>query len=119
MTLILWILSGILAAMFLMAGMMKLGTPHGKLIEKMPWAEDFSPATVKLIGAAEILGSLGLILPVALGILSVLAPVAAFALALVMLLAMRPHLRRQEKKEVMTNVFLFLLALAVGILHQV
>ena len=48
-----WIIQGILAAMFLMAGILKVSTPKGKLEEKMPWAKDVSANTIKLIKKAK------------------------------------------------------------------
>lgn len=53
---LLWILAGITAAAFLMAGTMKLMTPRDKLKEMMAWVGDVSPGLVKFMGTAEILG---------------------------------------------------------------
>jgi uncharacterized membrane protein YphA (DoxX/SURF4 family) len=116
MNTVIWILQGLAAVLFLMAGIMKLSTPYDKLKEKMPWAENYSAGTVKFIGAAELLGAAGLILPAALGILPVLTILAAFALAMVMFLAICTHSRRKEKKEMMTNLILMILVLAVALL---
>ena len=44
-------------------GAAKLNLPPDKLRTAMPWSEDFAPPQVKLIGVAEILGALGLVLP--------------------------------------------------------
>lgn len=112
-----WILQGLAAGVFLMAGLMKATTPYEKLKEKMPWVGDYSASTIRGIGLAEIMGAAGLTLPVALGILPILSIVAAFALALVMLLALRTHLRRKEKKELMGNVILMILVLTVALLR--
>lgn len=112
-----WILQGVAALIFLMAGLMKATTPYEKLKEKMPWTGDYSPGTIKFIGLAELLGAAGLILPILLGILPVLTILAAFALALVMLLALRTHHRRKEKKEMITNVILLILVLVVALLR--
>lgn len=49
--------------------------------------EDFSAGTVKFIGAAELAGALGLIVPAVTGITVVLTPLAATGLAVTMLLA--------------------------------
>ena len=44
------------------------------------WVEDFSPGALKTIGAFEVLGVAGLILPAALDIAPVLVPLAAVGL---------------------------------------
>ena len=55
----------------------------------MGWVEDFSPRTVKLIGALELLAAIGLVLPAATGILPWLTPLAALGLVVVMVLRSR------------------------------
>ena len=85
MNVVLWIIAGLLAVAFAGAGLMKLTQPKPKLAAAgMPWTEDFSDGQVKGIGALEVLGALGLILPAALGIAEVLTPIAAVGLALLM-----------------------------------
>jgi uncharacterized membrane protein YphA (DoxX/SURF4 family) len=97
MLIALWILNGLLALAFLAAGAMKLARPKQALVSSgMGWAEDFADPQVKLIGLAEVLGAFGLILPMLLGVAPILTPVAAVALAAVMLAATVVHLRRKE-----------------------
>lgn len=96
MVIFLWVLQIVLALMFGMAGVMKATQPKEKLVEKLPWVEDFSPGTVRFIGVMELLGAIGLVLPAATGVLPVLTPMAATGLAAVMLLAMNTHRRRGE-----------------------
>jgi hypothetical protein len=115
MNIILWILQGVLAALILMAGFMKAFTPKKQLEEKMAWTKDFQSGTLKFIGLTEMAGAVGLILPWLLNIMPVLTSVAAFALALVMLLAIGVHAKRKEQKEAVMNVVLMLLLLLVGI----
>lgn len=117
MNIFIWILQGLLAAVFLMAGVFKVFTPYSALREKMAWTEDFSAGTIKMIGLAEFAGSVGLILPALLNIYPILSVVAAFALGLIMLLAMRTHLRRKEQREATLNVTLLVFALAVALLQ--
>lgn len=93
----LWVLQGLLAAAFAAAGSLKLITPRLKLKEKgMKWVDGFSDSQVKLIGASEVLGAIGLIVPWATGILPVLTPVAAAALTFIMGGATMTHLRLKE-----------------------
>lgn len=92
-----WIVAALLAVAFLGAGLMKLARPKEALIESgMTYAEDFSAGQMKLIGAAEVLGAVGLILPRLLDIAPVLSPIAAVALAALMIGAVIVHVRRKE-----------------------
>lgn len=62
------------------------------------WVLDSKPGTLKAIGALEILGAVGLILPALLGIAPILVPLAASGLALIMTGAMIMRIRRGETK---------------------
>ncbi|QEO09200.1 DoxX family protein [Protaetiibacter larvae] len=104
-----WIVAGITAALFLAAGIIKLVRPKDALATTMRWVEDFSQPQVRLIAAAEVLGALGLVLPIATGIVPILAPIAAVALAVLMVGAAVTHLRRHEPP-----IPLVLLALATA-----
>ncbi|MEV0287773.1 MULTISPECIES: DoxX family protein [unclassified Kribbella] len=117
MNVFLWIVAGLLAALFLGAGVMKLTQERRKLLANpnMQWVEDFSPGTVKLIGAAEVLGALGLILPAVLDIAPVLVPLAATGLAVLMLGAAITHARRKETQPIAINAVLLILALLVAV----
>nr|WP_269078416.1 DoxX family protein [Demequina oxidasica] len=57
----------------------------------MAWMKHFSDAQVRGIGAAEILGGLGLILPAVTGIAVILVPIAATGLLLTMIGAVVIH----------------------------
>lgn len=112
MIIALWIVTAIFAAAFAMAGTMKVVTPYQQVREKMSWVEAVTPAQLKGIGALEALGAIGLILPAATGITPWLTPVAAFALALTMAVAIVLHLRRREAFA--PSLVLGLVALAIG-----
>ena len=106
MNIALWIVAGLLAAVFLLAGANKLLIPREKLA-KAPgggWVLDFSAGFVKALGAVEILGAVGLILPALLDIAPVLVPLAALGLALIMTGAAVVTFRRQEFKHVLLNL---------------
>jgi uncharacterized membrane protein YphA (DoxX/SURF4 family) len=97
MLIALWILNAILALAFLAAGSMKLARPKEALVSSgMGYAEDFSGTQLKLIGLVEVLGAIGLILPLLLSILPILTPLAAVGLAITMLVATVVHIRRKE-----------------------
>ena len=107
MNLALWIIAIVLAVVFAASGLMKQVVPKDKLVTAgQGWAEDFSPTTIRLIGLAEILGAIGLVLPAALHIAPVLVPLAAVGLALVMVGAAAVHARRKEMPMVAMNVLL-------------
>lgn len=116
MNVILWIVQVLLALMFLIAGAMKLSKPQKELREKLgDWVDQYSDISIKLIGLAELLGAIGLILPMAMGFLPILTSLAAIGLAITMAGAMKVHNHRKEKNKVTTNLFLMLLALFVVI----
>lgn len=91
-----WIASGLLAFGVVVAGALKLATPRVKLLEKMAWAETWSDEHFKLLGLAEVLGGVGLIVPQATGIFPVLTPIAAVCLVVLMGGAVKTHLDRRE-----------------------
>lgn len=118
MNITLWIIAGLLAVAFLAAGAMKLAQPKAKLAESgMAWTEDFSDSQVKLIGLAEVLGAVGLILPAALDIAPILTPIAAAGLTLLMLGATVVHARRGEKSNIPVTLVLAALAAFVAIMR--
>jgi len=109
-----WTVSGLLAAMYLSAGLMKTLRPKPALRAILPWVEDSSPRTVKLIGTFELLGALGLVLPWLTGITPVLTPIAATGLATIQALAIRVHIRRGEQSVLPFNAALLLTAAFVA-----
>src|SRR5712675_1829545 len=115
MNIILWIAQGILSALFLMGGVMKSFQPKEKLAKSMPWVNDFPLPVVRLIGVAELLGAIALIIPMLLGIAPVLTPLAAAGLGITMILAAIYHYRKHEMKAIMMNTVLFSLAVFVAI----
>jgi uncharacterized membrane protein YphA (DoxX/SURF4 family) len=110
----LWIVQGLLAAMFLMAGITKSTQPREKLLKQMPWVDDFSMPVVRLIGVSELAAGLGLVLPAATGIAPVLTPLAAVGLVIIMLAAMVVHARRKEMQGIVFNVVLLIAAAFVA-----
>ena len=79
----LWIVQGLLAALFLFAGVVKLVMPIEEMTKQMPlplpgWFLHFT-------GVVEVLGAIGLILPWLLRIRPGLTPLAAAGLVIVMI----------------------------------
>jgi hypothetical protein len=106
MDLTLWIVAGLLAAVYLFAGVGKLFVPKEKLAAAPGggWVNDFSPGAVKGIGALEVLAAAGLILPAALDIAPVLVPLAAGGLMALMAGATLTRIRRHEVKPMMADM---------------
>lgn len=115
MNIALWITQGLLAALFLMSGTMKTFTPKQKLAEKMPWANDFSAGAIKFIGITQLLGALGMVLPMLTHILPILTPMAGIGLALTMLVAAVYHVRKNEAKVIGKNLLFLAMAAFVTV----
>jgi uncharacterized membrane protein YphA (DoxX/SURF4 family) len=115
MNLALWIVAIVLAVVFAGSGLMKLLVPKDKLATSgQGWAQDVSSTNIRLIGLAEILGAIGIVLPAALHIAPILVPLAAVGLALVMVGAAVVHARRNEPLNIAVNVLLIALAIFVA-----
>ena len=112
-----WVVSGFLALAYLIAGGSKVFTAYDKIQDRMTWTSHARPWVVKLVGVLEVLGAIGLILPPLTGVLPILAPIAASALALLQLVAIGFHIRLGEGKKVTVNVVLLLLALFVAVIR--
>ncbi|SER74798.1 DoxX family protein [Lentzea albida] len=119
MNVVVWIVSGVLAALYLMAGFTKLAKTKQDLLAepRMAWAGDFTSGQVKGIGAVEVAGALGLVLPWLTGVAPVLTPIAAAGLAVVQAGAAVTHLRRGEKATLPINAVLFALAVFVAVVR--
>lgn len=91
----LWVSQVMLAAAFGMAGAMKITTPIATLSQNMNWVADL-PLLVRFIGAAELAGALGMLLPSLTRIQPRLTALAGAGLTLVMVLASGFHVMRGE-----------------------
>ena len=76
----LWSLQGLLAALFLYAGVSKLILPAAELARLSQLSGEF----LQFIGACEFLGALGLVLPGIFRVRRGLTPLAAAGLAIIM-----------------------------------
>jgi len=112
-----WIVAGLTALVFLAAGAVKLTRPREALATMgLKWTEDFTDLQVKLIGLAEVFGAVGLVLPVLLGILPILSPIAGILLAVLMVGATVVHVRRTEPPVTLALVVLSLASAVLGFL---
>ncbi len=110
MNIVLWIAQILLAAMYALAGTIKT-FQTAKAKEQFPWAKNRSDNFVRFVGVSELLGALGLILPIVTGILPWLTPVAAIGLSLIQLLAIfTEHLPKKEYNVIPMNIVLLALS---------
>ena len=117
MNIVLWTAASVLALGFAASGAVKLVRTREQVVDAgFGWAESFSRGAVKRIGVAEVAGAVGLVVPPASGIASILSPIAATCLALLMVGAVVVHIRREETGKLGVPAVLLVLtaALAVG-----
>ena len=108
----------VLLSLFAGGGLLKLILPYAKYV-KLPaqgWANDFKPEHIRLIGILEVSGGVGLIVPLFLPSLTMLAPLAAVGIALYMSGAMVTHLRRSEYPH-MVGILMFFLGPALFVAY--
>ena len=117
MDIALWIVAGVLAAAYFFGGAGKLILPKERIAAFGPsakWTEDFSPGAVKAIGVFEVLGALGLVLPALFDVATVLVPVAATGLVVIMIGAAVVRYRRHEYKLMVVDLVYLVLAAFVA-----
>ncbi len=100
----LWIVSALLAVMFLFSGGMKL--MHPEQVKPMFVKYGYAAWFATFIGACETLGALGLLIPQ-------LAALAAAGLAIIMAGAVYTHLSHQEYHHGMIPLVLMVLLIGV------
>ncbi len=108
MNIALWVVQVLLALGFGMIGSMKVFN-YAKF--KAQAGKDApTEGLTKFIGVSEMAGAVGMVLPWATGVLPILTPVAASALALVMVLALGHHAQHKHAfgKKIPALVFLVL-----------
>ena len=114
MAIVLSILQGLTGLAFLGAGGMKAAMPKEKLAENMAWVNDFSEMQVRLIGIAEVLGGLALLITLFVTgnpTLLLLGGVAGICLAILMGGAVYTHMRLNENNLIAAPAVLGVLAL--------
>ena len=114
--LLLWLGQIVLALVFVVdAYIHTFRFSQSSLRPDMAWLADVGRDRMRIIGALEILGAIGLIVPAATGILPGLTPVAASCLAILVALAAVFHLRRPgEGRSVVLDVIVGGIAVLVA-----
>jgi hypothetical protein len=119
-----WVATALLVAGYGLAGLMKGFGSVENVQSSMAWAKTSSPALIRFIGAVEVAGAIGLVLPVLTGILPWLTPLAAAGLALIQLLAIPVHVRVGDIKQswpinlAFLGLSLFVLWARSGLFHS-
>ncbi|MEV7322503.1 DoxX family protein [Streptomyces sp. NPDC093970] len=113
-----WIVAGLLALFYLYAGGLKTVRSRERLLPMMAWVDGMPMAAVRALGAVEVLGAFGLLLPRLTGVAPSAAVAAAAGLAVLQLGAIGVHVRMGDR-QVALNVVLLGMAAAVGWLAAV
>lgn len=113
MNIALWIVQVLLLGMFGMAGVMKTFMT-AKAKETLPWAKERSDGFVRFVGTSELLGAVGMFLPLLTGILPWLTVLAAVGFAIIQVLAIfSVHVPKKEYNVLPINVILLALSIFV------
>lgn len=105
-----WTVAGPLGVFYLYSGGKKAVQDKERLAPMMGWVDTVPMWLVRVVGAIEVLGVLGLVLPPLTGIAPALALVAALGFAVLQVLAAALHLSRGEARETGLNFALLALA---------
>ena len=110
----LWVAQAVLAAVYIMAGFMKLTQPIDALVASgMSYAGDYPELLTRFIGTMEVAGAIGIILPAATRIAPFLTPFAALGFSAIQVLAIGLHSMRGEFQVLPVNFVLLALSLFV------
>ncbi|EPD89535.1 DoxX family protein [Streptomyces albus] len=93
-----WILAGLLAAFYLYAGTLKTTRSRDQLRPMMAWVDRTPLPALRALGAVEVLGAAGLILPPLTGIAPWLATAAALGFVLLQAGAIAVHLTGGDRR---------------------
>jgi uncharacterized membrane protein YphA (DoxX/SURF4 family) len=116
MNIALWILQGVLAAVFAISGVAKSTMSRERMLATgQSGIAPFPLPVIRAVAICELFAVAGLLLPWATGIAPVLTPLAAVGLCLVMVGAAVSHARLREPLTVAANTLLFALALTVAL----
>jgi DoxX-like family len=109
----LWAAQAVVALVFIGAGLFKMSAPIADLAAAMTWPGEFPPAMVRLLGAIDLAGGLGILLPALTRIRPGLTVHAALGCAVLQALAIAFHMSRGEYSVLTLNAVLLPCALYV------
>ncbi|MFE9358439.1 DoxX family protein [Streptomyces olivaceoviridis] len=93
-----WTIAGLLAIFYVYAGTLKVIRSRDQLRPMMAWVDHMPLPALRALGAVEILGAAGLILPPLTGIAPSLAPAAAIGFVLLQAGAITVHLMGGDRR---------------------
>ncbi|MFI9255244.1 DoxX family protein [Streptomyces sp. NPDC053069] len=93
-----WIVAGLLAVFYVYAGTLKVIRSRDQLRPMMAWVDRIPLPALRALGAVEILGATGLILPPLTGIAPSLATAAAIGFVLLQTGAIAVHLTGEDRR---------------------
>ncbi|WP_329579999.1 DoxX family protein [Streptomyces sp. NBC_01361] len=93
-----WIVAGLLALFYFYAGTLKVLRSRDQLRPMMAWVDHIPLPALRALGAVEILGATGLILPKLTGISPSLATAAAIGFVLLQTGAIAVHLMGEDRR---------------------
>ncbi|WP_037604281.1 DoxX family protein [Streptacidiphilus rugosus] len=108
-----WITAGLLALFYLYAGTLKLIRSREQLRPMMAWVDRMPLPAVRALGAVEVLGAAGLILPPLTGIAPALATAAAVGFVLLQAGAIAVHLTGGDRRVALNALLVALAAVTV------
>ncbi|MFC9441021.1 DoxX family protein [Nocardia sp. NPDC057030] len=108
-----WIVAGPLALFYLYAGGLKITRSPDRLRPMMAWVDRVPLSVIRAVGALELLGALGLILPPLTGLTPGLAVAAAVGFVLLQVGAIPVHLTGGDRKIALNIVLLLTAAVTV------
>lgn len=115
MSIVLWILQGILAIKLITVsythGLRQSRTTMQEAIQK---TGKFSKPILSVVAVCTFLGTLGLVLPGILGLSPWITPMTAVILAFMLLMSIFFHIKGREKPKIFVSIVLFALAAFVA-----
>ncbi|GAB2810288.1 DoxX family protein [Streptomyces daliensis] len=93
-----WIVAGLLALFYFYAGTLKVIRSRDQLRPMMAWVDRVPLPALRALGAVEILGAAGLVLPPLTGTAPWVAPAAAIGFVLLQTGAIAVHLTGEDRR---------------------
>jgi hypothetical protein len=112
----LWVLQGLLAALFGVSGALKSTWSKSRLIASgQTGVAPFPLPLIRFTACCELLGAAGMVLPRSLGVAEYLTPLAAAGFVAIMVAAIASHARLREPVNVATTSMILLVAATVAV----
>ena len=114
MNTILWIMQALLCAMFAMAGRGKISNTREQHIADGHIKPEQSLTFIRILGALELLGCVGIIVPRLINVLPILTPITAICFALIMIAGIFVHTQKKEYKMLPLLIVIFIFSITVA-----